>query len=502
MNHKHAPQRSRTASDAPSRKSAFTIPSRLPSRSLILLALAFFAPFACAQNDQTFSVVGYITAVPAHSGNVTEFDVNAQHVVVSDNTSFGLIGSRTTTNYGPLRSALQIGAFVKVVGKTDRKTKATVASTIFLRPDWDAALTGIGVIDKVLKPASEPVFRADGYFVRLTKSTKVTLAPGVSSIQNVGVNSWISFEGKQSSSGELVASKVLIMPEKSTAYRGLFGAKHSYSPNLIPATAKEPKPTETSNSKGEKIVTPVPDPEIDPQTGRRVDFEKLLDKDGNLTQDAGIRMGALHIWHLIPASTPAEQAMQARVRRIGERLIPAYQKALPADAPSKIRFEFYAFDDKRLRSDFCPSTGLILIPVQVIDRLQNDDQLAAILADGIAYNLQRQAARRADVARKMLGPAIAANLLLQASLLGVVPIIAEKKAGDAITLQHFEERGRISMGLLADADYDPWQVPEAWKLLEPKHAAHDASTLAYNDYAGYLLSILNLEYPKSKPAAS
>ena len=56
----------------------------------------------------------------------------------------------------------------------------------------------------------------------------------------------------------------------------------------------------------------------------------------------------------------------------------------------------------------------------------------------------------------------------------------------------------VVFGLLADADHDPWQVPEAWRRLQPKHVPSDASTLRYGDYAGYLLGILNLEYPKTK----
>lgn len=471
---------------------------------LAVLSLLLLASPASAQDDEVFPVVGYITAVQAHGGAVTEFDVNAQHVRVSDSTLFGLIGSLSTTNAGPLRSALRVGAYVKVVGKTNGKTKTTIADRIYLRPDWDAALTGIGVIDKVLKPAPEPVFRADGYFVRITNSTQITFAPGVSSLQGVGVDSWVSFQGRQSPSGDLVASKAVFMPAQSTLYRSMFGHKQNYAANLIPATEKNaPPPPEDRDSDGNQVADPESAPAIDPRTGMRVDFEKILDKDGNLTQSAGIRMGTLKTWHLIPAATPEQRAMQARVRRIGERLIPAYQKALAPDDPAKIRFQFYAVEDKGARADLCPSIGLILVPVQVIQRLQNDDQLAAVIAGGIAYNMQRQAARRAAWGRKIVGPAIAANLAVESiPFVNLVPILTERKAANALLLEQMEERGRISMGLLADAGYDPWQVAEAWRLLAPKHQPSKAASVAYNDYAGYLLSILNLEYPKGKPAAS
>ena len=202
-------------------------------------------------------------------------------------------------------------------------------------------------------------------------------------------------------------------------------------------------------------------------------------------------------WHTIPASTPAQKALQTRVRSIGERVIPAYQKVMSPNNPSKIRYEFYAVDDKKLRTDLCPSIGLILVPKQAVQRLQNDDQLAALLADGIAYNMQRQAARNEEVARTMLGPAMAANIMLQGiPVLDIVPIFTLNKVQKEIYLEQFEERGRISLGLLADAGYDPWQVPETWRLLQSKHAAKDSAGALYNDYSGYLLGVLNMEYPK------
>jgi hypothetical protein len=36
---------------------------------------------------------------------------------------------------------------------------------------------------------------------------------------------------------------------------------------------------------------------------------------------------------------------------------------------------------------------------QTVERLGNDDRLAAVLADGVAYNLQRQAAKQVRMNR-------------------------------------------------------------------------------------------------------
>jgi hypothetical protein len=59
-----------------------------------------------------------------------------------------------------------------------------------------------------------------------------------------------------------------------------------------------------------------------------------------------------------------------------------------------------------------------------------------------------------------------------------------------------EQRGRVALSLMADAGYDPWQAPEAWRLLAPKEPAKDPSKLKYPDRAGYQLEILNLQYKR------
>ena len=38
-------------------------------------------------------------------------------------------------------------------------------------------------------------------------------------------------------------------------------------------------------------------------------------------------------------------------------------------------------------------------------------------------------------------------------------------------LHFMRERARMALGVMADAGYDPWQAPEAWRLMDPKEAA-------------------------------
>jgi len=195
-------------------------------------------------------------------------------------------------------------------------------------------------------------------------------------------------------------------------------------------------------------------------------------------------------------------ALQDRVLRIGWSLIPAYQKHLPADDPSKIHFLFYAVDDsahqEHTSSD---SEGYILVPAQLVARFKNDDQLAAVLADGIALRLQQQAPMVIQMNRVTLEEAAG---LVAVSFVPYAGPLAESVGGQVMMKKYEkalkEQRWRVALQLMADAGYDPWQAPESWRLAAPGELPADTSTLKYPDRSGYQLSILNLMYKKPAPA--
>jgi hypothetical protein len=183
------------------------------------------------------------------------------------------------------------------------------------------------------------------------------------------------------------------------------------------------------------------------------------------------------------------------MQRIGTSVIPAYQKALPADHPSKIQFKFYAVDSPSLRWETCTRDGMILLPKPVIERLKNDAQLAAVLADGVALDLQRQSARLTNANRMLLGVSVIGDMagLLVPGLDFPVLIgtgIAEKKIYAAMQ----RERGRMALSLMNDAAYDLNEAPEAWRLLAPKKLPANVSSLKYPDLSVYQMSVIYQQY--------
>ena len=91
-----------------------------------------------------------------------------------------------------------------------------------------------------------------------------------------------------------------------------------------------------------------------------------------------------------PKQTPPYQgdAMQARVKKIGQKLMPQYQQDLPDADPSKLHFRFQLVDEPKLRDTMIWPSGVILVPKQVMERMENDSELAAVLADAVAGLLE------------------------------------------------------------------------------------------------------------------
>lgn len=353
---------------------------------------------------------------------------------------------------------LTAGATAPACGAQDASGAAANASapTAQSSTDVDKKIAGFGVIDRVILPGPEPVFQADGYRIRIDSSTVVAFSGELKSLAEVGTNTWVKYEGKRDAGGVLVASQAAFA-----------AARKVKIPASQLSTDQEAAPSQ----------------------------ESRIDAKGNfVSMHTKVRMsdaGGWCGWHKVPA----DRALQERVHRVGLSVVPAYQKQLATDDSAKIHYRFYAVDEKQIRSDMFCVAGLILVPVQVVKRLKNDDQLAAVLADGVAFNIQIQSARLLTERRELMGVEIAGEIA-GAFIPGVN---LATKAGAAVFVHemdlHMEEqRGRMALAILSDAGYDPWQAPEAWRLLAPKKMPGNANSLKYPARSEYQFGFLNSQY--------
>jgi hypothetical protein len=332
-----------------------------------------------------------------------------------------------------------------------------------LTPPQDASrkISGFAVIDRVITAGTEPVFRADGYALRVNSGTNVRFSGGPTSLIEVGTNFWVRYEGEPNGSGEIVLSTAEFIKRK------LHKPKRDSKVSLAQVTTF-------------------------PQ-GSMIDFDLSFrtDSENRRTEDAGGDCGSG--WYPVPA----DAALQDRVRRVGVSVVPQYQRDLPDDDPAKIPFRFYAIEEPYMRFELACEDGLILVPVTAVERMQNDSQLAAVLADGVAANLQRQNVRMQMETRLI-------DAAESAAWMGGMYAGAAGFAGKSIVMSQIQrkmeqQRGRIALALMADAGLDPSQAPEAWRMLAPGKLPKNLAKLKYPARSQYQLEILRLQL---KPAAS
>lgn len=427
---------------------------------------------------QSTTLKGYVTAVEPPDG----FDINGVHVAITASTLFGPIDARHPASNGPMHDAVTMGAWVEVAGDFDPGTKTLTARSVFFRDDAESRQAGLGVILRVISTEPELVIAADGYRIRVTTATEIDYPNDMKSAADVHAGQWALYEGKLGQDGVLVAGKIRFLPEKHAKQRQGQAAPDSGPPSQTPQNPAHDDLAGEGNAR--------PPDNIYCQTG----LQRIAGDEITLTNENAKLFGN------DTYRITRDQALQSRIRRIGMNLVPAYQKQLASDDPAKINFLFCAVD--RPARDVIISAqlfdrGRILVPAKLAARFSNDDQLAAVLAEGVAYSLQQDAPIVVAVNRTNLVEA--ANIAVDSmALYRMLPGSSISNYQD--TKGSYEERERVALELMADAGYDPWQAPEAWRLAAPGKLPSDTSTLKYPDQSGYQFAILNRMYKKPAPA--
>ena len=264
--------------------------------------------------------------------------------------------------------------------------------------------------------------RADGYRILIGGKTAIALDRPLSSLTGVTAGDWIEYKGKQRADGIVEAESVKIGPNFVSEGEEKLRAKYEFDPAAVPHSAKQ--------STASAMIIGI--------KGKRFPPYK-------------------------------DAAMQARVSAIGARLVPAYQRALPESDPAKINFRFQVIDTKWFRDALAFSNGIILVPHQVVERMQNDSQLATVLADNIACVLEKQEYRFQTMSETLDCRRFrrsSCGLLRPRRRVGRG--CGVRRPGDD-TDQDQNQSGRVSFGLLRDAGYDIDQAPVTWWLLASNH---------------------------------
>jgi Zn-dependent protease with chaperone function len=182
-----------------------------------------------------------------------------------------------------------------------------------------------------------------------------------------------------------------------------------------------------------------------------------------------------------------DQEVQDYVARLGENLIPAYQKSLPADDPQKIPFRFTVIVQKGFNAAAYPN-GVVVINSGVFEVLENEAQLAAVIGHEIAHATQEHTYRRMQKHKKkrtalMIGALFAGGMGYGGIQDILTLTVAAMVNGHGRTMEN--QADRVGMEYMADAGYDPRESPRVWKLVAKKYgdqgtnffwSSHDAAS--------------------------
>lgn len=297
--------------------------------------------------------------------------------------------------------------------------------------------------------------RADGYPILITSKALIVWVPGLHSLADVKTGDWIDYQGERRSDGMVVAEKVRLAPLAVGKGEEKFRAKRDFDPSKVPDSARQ----------------------------------------------SAVSMYFLGV---NPKRFPAydDLQMQSRVNEIGDKLIPAWQRRLSDSDPAKIHFRFQLISTGKFRDALALSSGVILLPRQVVTRMQNDSQLAAVLADNIAAVLEREDYRHLSTDRELTAGAYGAEVA-DLFIPGVDLVNPWLGIGghEALKIKEEDQSGRVALWLLHDAGYDIDQAPVAWWLLAAR-TPQPISKIPLPHRAAYLYKILGECWNSPQAAAA
>ena len=253
----------------------------------------------------------------------------------------------------------------------------------------------------------------------------------------------------------------------------------------------------------------------DRETGRivaeRVEFSTNDLEDGEarlwkslkttIKPSQALKAGELKIDRVGKFKLLPDQGVQEYVASIGQRLIPAYQADLPDNDPRKIPFQFHVVQDDEPNA-FATPNGIVVVHSGLIELLENEAQLAAVMGHEIAHATHEHTWRQQNVhTKKRLAIGIA-GIFAAAYGLDTLSDIADLVNaaivnGHQRTLEN--QSDRVGLQYMINAGYDPRQAPAVWKVMaqESGDQATDFFWSSHDNHAtrrSYLMNELKNNY--------
>jgi hypothetical protein len=428
---------------------------------LAVLAVCMLSLPALAEHlPPTFD--GYVTNIVTPM----EFDVGSRHVLCDDKTTW-----QRNSNLPEFLTELRVGIPIHVDGEFRdlNHNRTFVATNVHPNPTLmsapDGQMQGRGLIYQAptLHPDGTGILWVDGYPLHITPRTKLLAADG-SPLQpdKLRPNQWASYEAirRSESDSTILATSITV------------------SPNVVDDSEKKFR---------DKAAPDFTEP--DPASGTPGEFK--------FGKHLALKLELL-----------SDPQVQAYVSKIGNSLIPQYQKELLDSDPAKINFRFYVFRQPSKWKGKFPDAmsypgGMVLIPDNVLATLDNESQLAALLSNCIAGAIEKDIYLHLTRLKIQGYGALGGDALMGFFPLEVLPIAIPNEVSLANFIRDMNQRAsRIGLTYMLQQGYDIREAPFAWTIAanreerNPMKAGVPAPTMAST-----LMESLQLDYPTTEYAA-
>jgi len=400
---------------------------------------------------------GYITQL----NSPTSFEIEDYRVKRDESLTLELENQTPEVNFK--QSDLRIGTLVEITGEYDEQTSELKATKIKVDLEQFRQLDVTTILDrKPLELAQTDsgwrgLIAADGRRIRIEPETKLVFKLNKSEQKTAQDKQKTEKQktdkqktDKQNADQQTTAATEEVVPLKSLdevgpgttiTYHGREQADGTVLANLVEFQRNELEKGERNLWKQIKV--------------KEKPFVFEEQKPGEL------KVGG-DKYKVVP-----NKEVQDYVNTLGQSLIPAYQKAMADSDPQKIPFQFRVVQAKGFNAGAYPN-GVIIIHSHVFEILENEAQLAAVLAHEIAHATQEHQYRQMQHNKKRRTAMLLGSLAASAfGLYGISTILdivnTAMVRGYARALEN--QSDRLCLQYMADAGYDLREAPRVWKLV-------------------------------------
>ena len=161
-----------------------------------------------------------------------------------------------------------------------------------------------------------------------------------------------------------------------------------------------------------------------------------------------------------------DREAQEYIVKLGESLVPAHQKDLPSSDPLKIPFRFYLVDDKSFNATAYPN-GVVIVHTAVFDFLQNEAQLAFVLAHEISHAVEKHQWQALHYHRGELIALRAGGAFIPFGG-GLVTGLAADGIQSQFARSLENQADRVGLEWMLATGYDIREAPASWKAVSMK----------------------------------